>query len=170
MYRTWFAVWHYIPHHALVGNVAMELFYYLLKGKTWSAKEQLFYMTYRTWWRFMDVYFQHTSQAFQQYVYDIFSVNIFCTLWFLPVQVCESGKERAPPHGRSRKYLCFRNHRWQRWFCIGRNWWPPCGWPLALMMWWVQLPCHWGETLQRHKEEERRVSFNVQRDEMFPLF
>lgn len=149
----------------------MELLYYLLKGKTWSAKEQLFYMTYRTWWRFMWCLFSaDITRVSAVCVWHNFSdLNIFCMLWFLPVQACESGKERAPPHGRSRKCLCFRNHRWRRWFCIGRNWWPPCGWPLALMMWWVQLPCHWGETLQRYKEEERRVSFIIQRDEMFPL-
>lgn len=85
--------------------------------------------------------------------------DMFCMLLLLPVQACGFGKGTAPPHGRNRKCLCSRNHRWRRWSCIGRSWWPPCGWPPALMTWRAQLLCRWGESLQRHKKRGGAMRF-----------
>lgn len=79
--------------------------------------------------------------------------GVSCLLWLLPVLAYECGKERALQHERNRRCLCSRSHRWQRLSCSDRSWWPPCAWPLALRMWQAQLLCHWGETLQRQRND-----------------
>lgn len=80
-----------------------------------------------------------------------------CCLWLLPVLAYESGKETALQHVRSRKCLCSRSHRWLRLSCSDQSWWPPCGWPLTLRMWQVQLQCHWGETLEKQDREKKII-------------